>query len=106
MGEQEVIPPQTPFNKSFLDLLRRIFVYDPRRRITAKEALKHPWFSDGVMDDGTEALKLRLAKEEGGRRGGYQAGFDGTGVDEEEGEGEEYEEEGSEGEEEEGEGNE
>ena len=56
------------------------------------------------MDDGTEALKLRLAKEESGRRGAYEAGFDGAGV-EEDGEGEGYEDEGSDGEEEgEGEG--
>ena len=61
---QDVIPPTTPFNREFLDLLRKIFVYDPKRRITAKEALKHPWFREQVRDDGTEALKLRLARED------------------------------------------
>lgn len=34
--------------KSFLDLLSRIFVYDPRQRITAREALQHPWLAMNV----------------------------------------------------------
>ncbi|EPY54195.1 CMGC/CLK protein kinase Lkh1 [Schizosaccharomyces cryophilus OY26] len=31
-----------------LDLLRKIFVYDPAKRITAKEALWHPFFSQAL----------------------------------------------------------
>ncbi|EDN05546.1 protein kinase [Histoplasma capsulatum] len=54
----EFIPATTPFNKHFLDLLRRIFVYDPKSRITAKQALKHPWFKESIIDDGTEALRI------------------------------------------------
>ena len=65
---QNIIAPITPFNEAFLDLLKRIFVYDPKRRISAKEALNHPWFREQVRDDGTEALKLRLAREEERRR--------------------------------------
>ncbi|KAL9100950.1 MAG: hypothetical protein Q9163_003735 [Psora crenata] len=61
---QDVIPPTNTFNKQFIDLLRKIFVYDPKQRITAKQALKHPWFKEPMRDDGTEALKLRLAKED------------------------------------------
>ncbi|KAM5475355.1 serine threonine protein kinase CMGC group [Microsporum audouinii] len=57
-GVQEFIPATTSFNKQFLDLLRRIFVYDPKARITAKEALKHPWFKDTIIDDGTEAVRI------------------------------------------------
>jgi len=60
---QETIPPSTDFNVKFLDLLRRIFVYDPCKRITAKEALAHPWFHEALQDDGTEALKIRLRRE-------------------------------------------
>ncbi|KAF2119913.1 kinase-like domain-containing protein [Lophiotrema nucula] len=59
----ETIPPHTPFNRQFLDLLKRIFVYDPKKRITAKEALQHPWFKESIMDDGTEAHKIRLERE-------------------------------------------
>ena len=60
---QEIIQPSTAFNKSFLDLLRKIFVYDPQKRITAKEALKHPWFKESLVDDGTEAARIRRERD-------------------------------------------
>ena len=44
--------------RSFLDLLQRIFVYDPKNRITAKAALQHPWFKESLVDDGTEAYRI------------------------------------------------
>jgi dual-specificity kinase len=53
----------SPFNALFLDLLKKIFVYDPRKRITAKQALLHPWFRELLQDDGTEALKIRRVNE-------------------------------------------
>lgn len=59
----EVIPAATAFNKQFLDLLRRIFMYDPKQRLTAKQALKHPWFKETITDDGTEAARIRLQRE-------------------------------------------
>lgn len=46
-----------------MDLLRKIFVYDPKARITAKKALQHPWFKETIKDDGTEAFKIKLQKE-------------------------------------------
>ncbi|EXJ87280.1 CMGC/CLK protein kinase [Capronia epimyces CBS 606.96] len=55
----EFIPANTSFNRQLLDLLRKIFVYDPKQRITAKEALKHPWFKETLVDDGTEAIRIR-----------------------------------------------
>ncbi|KAJ5552008.1 hypothetical protein N7535_000046 [Penicillium sp. DV-2018c] len=63
----EFIPTSTPFNRSFLDLLRRIFVYDPKNRITAKEALKHPWFKETLVDDGTEAYRIGQGLHRQGR---------------------------------------
>lgn len=60
---EEIIPPTTEFNKRFLDLLRKIFVYDPKKRITAREALKHPWFDELVEDDGTEAARIKVERE-------------------------------------------
>ena len=60
---QEVIPAATAFNKQFLDLLKRIFMYDPKQRLTAKQALKHPWFKETITDDGTEAARIRMQRE-------------------------------------------
>ncbi|GJN77187.1 dual specificity protein kinase kns1 [Purpureocillium lilacinum] len=60
----DIIPSNTPFLKNFLDLLGKIFVYDPAHRITAKEALNHPWFKEMAHpDDGTEAAKIRLERK-------------------------------------------
>ncbi|KAK4169500.1 dual specificity protein kinase lkh1 [Cladorrhinum sp. PSN259] len=60
---QEIIPPTNKFLLQFLDLLKKIFVYDPAQRITAKQALQHPWFSECVYpDDGTEAQRIRNEK--------------------------------------------
>jgi dual-specificity kinase len=60
---EEIIPPNNQFNRLFLDLLRKIFVYDPKKRISAREALKHPWFDELVEDDGTEATRIRAERE-------------------------------------------
>lgn len=37
----------------FIDLLRKLFVINPQDRITALEALEHPWFNLGIEDEGT-----------------------------------------------------
>ncbi|RYP21738.1 hypothetical protein DL767_009200 [Monosporascus sp. MG133] len=59
----DIIPATTPFLRLFLDLLQKIFVYDPAKRITARQALEHPWFREpAVPDDGTEAAKIRLER--------------------------------------------
>jgi dual-specificity kinase len=59
---QETIAPTSEFNRKFLDLLEKIFVYDPAKRITAKQALRHPWFKEISIDDGTEAARIRDEK--------------------------------------------
>ncbi|KAI4160047.1 MAG: hypothetical protein LQ342_006083 [Letrouitia transgressa] len=61
----DIIPQNTSFNKQFHDLLRKIFVYDPTKRITAKNALKHPWFRETIVDDGTEAARIRRVRVDG-----------------------------------------
>lgn len=60
---KSIIPPNTPFNRQFNDLLKKIFVYDPSKRITAREALNHPWFREVVSDEGLEAAHMRVEKE-------------------------------------------
>lgn len=37
----------------FIDLLRKLFVINPADRLTALEALEHPWFNLGIEDEGT-----------------------------------------------------
>ncbi|KAM3501981.1 hypothetical protein MY10362_005160 [Beauveria mimosiformis] len=64
------IPKNTTFFKNFHDLLRKMFVYDPSQRITAREALNHPWFKElAPPDDGTEAAKIRMEKRRLGQDG-------------------------------------
>ncbi|KAM3468211.1 hypothetical protein MY5147_008163 [Beauveria neobassiana] len=64
------IPKNTTFFKNFHDLLRKMFVYDPSQRITAREALNHPWFKEmAPPDDGTEAAKIRMEKRRSGQGG-------------------------------------
>jgi dual-specificity kinase len=65
--QKEFIPTNTPFNRQFLDLLQRIFIYDPKNRLTAKEALKHPWFKESLIDDGTEAYRIGMGLHRQGR---------------------------------------
>lgn len=69
LTEQEFIPTNTAFHRQFLDLLQRIFVYDPKSRITAKQALKHPWFKETLIDDGTEALRIGQQLQRNTQRG-------------------------------------
>lgn len=37
----------------FMDLLRQLFVINPEERITAVQAMQHPWFNLGIEDEGT-----------------------------------------------------
>lgn len=37
----------------FIDLLRKLLVINANERITAHEALEHPWFNLGIEDEGT-----------------------------------------------------
>ena len=39
-----VLPEHTP--ESFIDLISKIFVYDPNKRLTARECMDHPFFDD------------------------------------------------------------
>lgn len=53
----------TPFNRQFLDLLKKIFVYDPAKRITAREALRHPWFNENCKDEGVTIATMRKERD-------------------------------------------
>ncbi|KAF5119753.1 Cyclin-dependent kinase D-1 [Metarhizium anisopliae] len=58
------MPSSSQFFIHFLDLLKKIFVYDPANRITATQALHHPWFDEvSQPDDGTEAAKIGLERK-------------------------------------------
>lgn len=52
-GNFDAASPRKPFTKwhfvdaEFRDLVCRMTTLDPARRITAVEALKHPWFARG-----------------------------------------------------------
>ncbi|KAK6353113.1 dual specificity protein kinase kns1 [Orbilia brochopaga] len=57
---EEMIPQTCNFYRQFLDLLKKIFVYDPAKRITARDALKHPWFNEVFRDEGITVAQMRL----------------------------------------------
>ncbi|KAG1445044.1 hypothetical protein G6F56_010055 [Rhizopus delemar] len=40
----QIIPPINPFNIQLNDLIKKIMVYEPSARISAREALRHPFF--------------------------------------------------------------
>jgi dual-specificity kinase len=59
----DIIPEHNSFLRQFLDLLQKIFVYDPAARITAIQALQHPWFKEiPERDDGLHAAEIREGK--------------------------------------------
>ncbi|EWC47067.1 hypothetical protein DRE_03436 [Drechslerella stenobrocha 248] len=57
---EEMIPQTCTFYRQFLDLLKKIFVYDPAKRISARDALKHPWFNEGFRDEGITVAQMRI----------------------------------------------
>ena len=44
---------QKGMSVGFVDLIKRIFVIDPKKRITAEEALNHSWLSEVMVKDTT-----------------------------------------------------
>jgi len=50
-----------------LDLLSRMLYYDPAKRITATEALKHPWFKEGPPPQDQELMPTFPAMNETSR---------------------------------------
>jgi serine/threonine protein kinase len=39
-----MIRPDSELTRELLDLLQQIFVYDPSKRVTAEQALRHRYF--------------------------------------------------------------
>ncbi|KAK6506018.1 dual specificity protein kinase kns1 [Arthrobotrys conoides] len=58
----EMIPQTCSFYRQLLDLLKKIFVYDPAKRISARDALKHPWFNEVIRDEGITVAQMRIDK--------------------------------------------
>ncbi|SCV00671.1 LANO_0F08020g1_1 [Lachancea nothofagi CBS 11611] len=47
----------------FLDLCKKMFEFDPTKRITAREAINHEWFNYGILDEGIASFgKVKHAK--------------------------------------------
>ena len=66
--KQKFSPPQRPsdklttkdVNSHAKDLLNKCLVFDPRARITAKEALMHPYFEDLFSEQDLNVLQLEF----------------------------------------------
>ncbi|KAH8916841.1 kinase-like protein [Atractiella rhizophila] len=50
----EVVPGTNLANSRFLDLLHKMLTWDPKERISVKDALRHPYFSLRLEDEGSE----------------------------------------------------
>ncbi|KAK2591376.1 dual specificity protein kinase kns1, partial [Conoideocrella luteorostrata] len=64
----DVIPSTNDFLTGFLELLQKMLMFDPKKRITARQALRHPWFGEISHDDGTEAARLCAEYTSSGRK--------------------------------------
>ncbi|KAF5230615.1 hypothetical protein FANTH_13767 [Fusarium anthophilum] len=51
--DQIINPGDDTFLRNFVDLLKRIFVLNPKHRITAKQALQHPCLTEIIPPDGS-----------------------------------------------------
>jgi dual-specificity kinase len=58
---ENIIVPNCPFNSYLLDLVRRMLVYDPASRITAEEALHHPFFQLNLTGTSNSLLSNNTA---------------------------------------------
>jgi len=47
----DIIMPSDTVNKHFLDLVRKLLIFDPAQRITVREALNHPYFHISVPEE-------------------------------------------------------
>jgi serine/threonine protein kinase len=46
-GYGAFFPEKTPQNESIRDFISRLLVSDPEKRMSPKQALNHPWLTDG-----------------------------------------------------------
>jgi len=52
--ELESLVPATPDRENLLNLLSKVFVFDPNKRITAAEVIQHPYFATFNIGDKIE----------------------------------------------------
>mmetsp|Transcript_36739 Transcript_36739/g.57713 ORF Transcript_36739/g.57713 Transcript_36739/m.57713 type:complete len:438 (-) Transcript_36739:139-1452(-) len=60
--------PATFLTESGYDLLNKMLTYDPKKRITAKEALEHPYFTESPLPQDPSMMPTYPSQAEGGRR--------------------------------------
>ncbi|KAK9711916.1 serine threonine protein kinase CMGC group [Basidiobolus ranarum] len=53
---ESIIPPTTNCNAYLLDLVKKMLIYDTSQRITAREALRHPYFTIQFDEGGNEVI--------------------------------------------------
>ncbi|ORY02872.1 kinase-like protein [Basidiobolus meristosporus CBS 931.73] len=75
---ESIIPPTTNCNAYLLDLVKKMLTYDPSQRITAREALRHPYFRNEIIPPPTHYPTVDYSTRPTGLANGWTAnsGYD------------------------------
>ncbi|RHZ75357.1 hypothetical protein Glove_216g66 [Diversispora epigaea] len=56
--DEIIEPKKSPFREQFCDLLQQLLLYDPNERITARDALRHPFFYMSFDEEGRQIRQI------------------------------------------------
>ncbi len=57
-----IVPEFKYVSRDALDILKKMMTYDPERRISAEEALKHPWIAKKAYEETDNEATFKALK--------------------------------------------
>jgi len=57
-----IVPEFKYVSRDALDILKKMMTYDPERRISAEEALKHPWIAKKAYEETDNEVTFKALK--------------------------------------------